>query len=97
MTDENTPPAAPDAGTSNNPLATWSCYLGLASFWLCFVGAYLGPVAIVVGLLALRARKPNEAPYGMRSSTTRAWCGIIAGAIGTVMGIHYLGAIKNFS
>ncbi len=57
-----------------NPMALISYYLGIASLIPCF-GAILGIVALVLGILGLRAYKANPKVHGV----VHAWIGIVMG------------------
>jgi hypothetical protein len=90
----NQPPrpsaSAVDVLIPTNPLAALACWIGIGSVVLCGVGALLGPVAIVLGWLGLKKWKLQESSYGATTSKLRAWIGIVAGALGTVIGVVFL-------
>ncbi len=87
----NQPPrpsaSAVDVLIPTNPLAALACWIGIGSVVLCGVGALLGPVAIVLGWLGLKKWKLQESSYGATTSKLRAWIGIVAGGIGTVISL----------
>lgn len=88
MTDQQRPSAtAIDAIIPTNPLAAFSCYIGIASVVLCFFGIILGPLAIALGVLGLKKWKAQESSYGATTSKIRAWIGIVTGALGTLISI----------
>jgi hypothetical protein len=90
----NQPPrpsaSAVDVLIPTNPLAALACWIGIGSVVLCGLGALLGPVAIVLGWLGLKKWKLQESSYGATTSKIRAWIGIVAGALGTVIGVVFL-------
>jgi hypothetical protein len=91
MTNQNRPSAtALDAIIPTNPLAAIACWLGIGSVVLCGVGAVLGPIAVLLGMLSMKKWKMQESAYGAKASKVRAWIGIIAGGLGTVIGIVML-------
>lgn len=79
-----------DAVLPTNPLAAISCWVGIFSLILCGLGVVLGPIAIVLGWLGLKKWKGQESEYGAKASTARAWIGIVAGALGTLLSIAVL-------
>ncbi len=64
------------APIGQSPLAIASGYVGLFSLALCF----LGPVAILLGVLGVRQIRNNPKMHGMY----RAIIGIVLGAISSV-------------
>jgi hypothetical protein len=54
-------------------------YLGIGAL-IPFLGAVLGPVAVVLGVIGLKRRKANPALHG----TAHAWIAIILGSIGAL-------------
>ena len=84
--------SAIDALIPTNPYAAFSCYIGIASLLFCIVGALLGPVAIGLGILALKKWRAQETDYGATTSKIRAWIGIVTGGIGTLIGVLWLGS-----
>lgn len=71
--------------TDVSPWAIGSCYLGLVAFCLPFIGAILGLVAVLLGILALRQRKKKKAnSYGSVTSNIRAVIGLILGSLAVV-------------
>lgn len=79
-----------DALLPTNPMAAISCYMGIFSIILCFLGPLLGPGAILLGILGLKKGGINETSYGKTTSTIRAWIGIVTGSLGTLVGILFL-------
>ena len=96
MTDQQRPSAsAIDAIIPTNPLAAFSCYIGIASVVLCFFGIILGPVAIALGVLGLKKWKAQESSYGATTSKIRAWIGIVTGALGTLISIPAIVSVMS--
>ena len=96
MTDQQRPSAtAIDAIIPTNPLAAFSCYIGIASVLFCFFGIVLGPIAIVLGVLGLKKWKAQESSYGAATSKIRAWIGIVTGALGTLISIPAIVAVMS--
>lgn len=87
----NQPPrpsaSAVDVLIPTNPLAAFSCWIGLASVLFCFFGVILGPIAIVLGWLGLKKWKLQESSYGATTSKVRAWIGIVSGGLGTLVSL----------
>jgi len=65
-----------------NPFALASYYCGVFSV-IPVLGFLLGPIALVLGILGLRARAKSGAAHGL----AHALVGVIAGGISTVA--HY--------
>jgi hypothetical protein len=90
----NQPPrpsaSAVDVLIPTNPLAALACWIGIGSVVLCGLGVLLGPIAIGLGGLGLKKWKLQESSYGATTSKLRAWIGIVAGALGTVIGAVFL-------
>lgn len=63
-----------------NPPALVGYYLGILS-WLPFLGAVLGPTAIVLGIIGMRRRLADPNLRGL----AHAWIAIIMGLIGTLI------------
>jgi len=82
--------SAIDAFIPTNPLAALACWLGIGSVVLCGFGAILGPIAMVLGWLGLKKWKMQESTYGATTSKIRAWIGLIAGGLGTAIGLVFL-------
>lgn len=76
-----------DAIIPTNPLAAFSCYCGIFSVLVCFLGLILGPLAIYTGRKSLKKTFSIESDYGAAASKIRAWIGIVTGSIGTLLGI----------
>lgn len=96
MTDQQRPSAtALDAIIPTNPLAAFSCYIGIASVVLCFFGIILGPVAIALGVLGLKKWKAQESSYGATTSKIRAWIGIVTGSLGTLISIPAIVSVMS--
>ena len=70
--------------TNVSPWAIGSCYLGLIAFCLPFIGAVLGLVAVLFGIMALRGRK-KTASYGSVTSNIRAIIGLVLGSLAIVI------------
>lgn len=91
------PPHAPsqagasalDAVIPTDPLAAASCWVGIFSLLLCALGVIGGPVAIALGVMALRKRRFAESRYGRATSTARAWIGIATGTAALVVGAFF--------
>jgi len=73
---------APAGATGNNKMAIWSLVLGALSMFQC-CQIILGPLAIILGFVALSNIKANPAQRG----SGFAIAGIIMGAIGLLIGI----------
>lgn len=78
--------SALDGILPTNPLAAVSCYTGIFGLITCFLGIILGPIAIVLGILALKTWKVQESQYGKTMSSVRAWIGIVTGILGIILG-----------
>jgi len=84
---------APPAAPANNTLAVWSLVTGIGSFVCCC--GILGPVSIVLGIIALSQIKnnPNQGGRGM------AIAGLVLGCIHllfTIIGIIVMIVSPNF-
>ncbi len=86
-------PASPQKAASamdgilpTNPLSAVSCYSGIIGLITCFGGIVLGPIAIFLGILGLKAWNVQESQYGKTMSSVRAWIGIITGTLGLIFG-----------
>lgn len=79
--------SALDAVVPTNPFAFVSCYAGILSIICCLLGALLGPIAIVTGVIGLKKWKVQESTYGETTSKIRIGIGIVTGIIGTLGGI----------
>ena len=91
VTQQNRPVAsALDAIIPTNPLAAFSCYIGIFSILCCGGGVLLGPIAIVLGILGLKKWKAQESSYGATTSKIRIWVGIITGSIGFIVGVIFI-------
>lgn len=75
-----------DVFVPTDPIAAASCWIGVFGMLLCTIGWLLGPVAIGLGVLALRKQRFNETRYGRGISVARAWIGIITGSLGLLVG-----------
>ncbi len=96
MTDQQRPSASViDAIIPTNPLAAFSCYIGIASVIFCFFGIILGPLAIVLGVLGRKKWKAQESSYGATTSKIRAWIGIVTGALGTLISIPAIVSVMS--
>lgn len=84
-----------DAIIPTNPLAAFSCYIGIASVVLCFFGIILGPLAIVLGVLGLKKWKAQESSYGATTSKIRVWIGIASGALGTLISVPAIVSVMS--
>ena len=69
-----------------DPIAAASCWVGLFGLMLCAVGWLLGPVAIALGIMALRKQRFAESRFGRNASIARAWIGISSGSLALVIG-----------
>lgn len=72
----------PPMPVRNNQKAVWSLVLGITGIFC--TGVILGPIAIVLGVLA---RKEIERSGGMQSGTGMATAGIVLGTISVVTAI----------
>lgn len=81
--------SALDAVIPTDPLAAASCWIGIFSLMLCALGVIGGPVAIALGVMALRKRRFAESRYGRATSTARAWIGIATGTAALVVGAFF--------
>jgi hypothetical protein len=68
-----------------NPQALTAYYLGIVSLLCCFAGLPVGIVAVVLGILGLRARAQNPVIKG----SVHAWIGIVLGTIATLGSILF--------
>lgn len=66
-----------------NPHALIAYYVGIVSLLCCFVGLPVGAVAVVLGIMGLRARAQNPVIKG----SAHAWIGIVLGTISTLASI----------
>ena len=62
--------------------AMWSMITGIVSIVFCYLGVLIGPVAIV---LAVLAKKDIKQSNGMRTGGGMATAGLITGIVGTVI------------
>jgi hypothetical protein len=90
------PPGAPaaqaawaqaPAGKSYNGLAIGSLVCGIAS--LLMAGVILGPVAVILGVIARRGMRNS----GNRQGSGMALAGIITGAIGAIVMVAGIGLV----
>ena len=81
--------SALDAIIPSNPFAAIACWAGILSLLFCMVGLILGPLAIIMSLLAFKKWNFNESSYGATTSKVRAWIGLITGIIGTLLGVVF--------
>ncbi len=82
-----------DAIIPTNPLTAISCWCGIFSVLFCFLGVVLGPLAVITGILGLKHWKVQETAYGRTTSQLRAWIGIVAGSLGTIIGTLAIAAL----
>ena len=81
------------------PYKNWQAltayYIGIFSCLLCFFGLPVGIVAVVLGVLGLKARARNPAIKG----SVHAWIGVVLGTISTLASFLFaaaiIGAIMN--
>ncbi len=85
------PGAILDTLVPTNPLAALACWVGIGSVLFCGLGAILGPIAVITGVLSLkRGALIQQSGYGKATSTARSWIGIVAGGLGTVTSIAFI-------
>jgi hypothetical protein len=80
------PPPFPGGGGQQRTLAVVSLVLGILSLF-CF-GIITGPIAIVLGVMALNKEKNEPAVYG--GGKGMAYAGIALGAISVVLTILFI-------
>lgn len=66
----------------NSGKATWAMITGIVSIVLCYLGIFVGPVAIV---LAVMAKKDIKLSNGAQTGEGMATAGLVTGIIGTVV------------
>ena len=75
------------------PYKNWQALVaysvGIFSCLLCFFGLPVGIVAVVLGILGLRARAQNPAIKG----SVHAWIGVVLGTISTLGSFLFAAAI----
>ncbi len=76
--------SALDGIIPTNPLAAISCYSGIIGLIVCPCGVFLGPLAIVLGILGLKNWKAQESQYGKTMSSVRAYIGIVTGFLAVI-------------
>jgi hypothetical protein len=79
------PPPFPGAGTQNKTLAITSLVLGILSL-VCF-GIVTGPIAIILGFMAVNKEKNEPALYGGKGM---AYVGIALGALSVVFTLIFI-------
>ncbi len=83
-----------DAILPTNPLAAAACWCGILSVVVCGIGGILGPPAIIMGVMSLkRGAMANQSSFGKTTSTIRSWIGIVAGGVGTAVGLALVGSM----
>jgi len=80
------PPPFPGAAGKDKTLAIWSLVLGILSLF-CF-GIVTGPIAIVLGVMALNKEKNDPARYG--GGKGLAYAGIGIGAFAVLLTLLFL-------
>jgi hypothetical protein len=75
------------------PYKNWQAlvayYVGIFSCLLCFFGLPVGIVAVVLGILGLRARARDPVIKG----SVHAWIGIVLGTISTIGALFFASVI----
>jgi hypothetical protein len=70
--------------------ATWALVLGIISVFCCYLGVFLGPTALILGISGNQEiNKSGGAVTGGGLATS----GIVLGAIGTVVSALYIGSM----
>ena len=66
----------------NNGKAMWAMIVGIVSILFCYLGVFIGPVAIV---LAVLGKKDIKKSNGAETGEGMATAGLVTGIIGTVL------------